>query len=222
MDVTGQIGDRRVQMASEAETVDGIPIIHATCTDDWRSWLADSGRSETRAALVVWHQDVATPSVRYQDAIEHALCFGWIDSKAMRRDEDSFYLLFSPRNPKSTWSRVNRRRAQRMIERGLMTAAGQELIDHARRIGTWEVNADADNLVIPPDLETQLAGNPVARANFLAFPASSRRLILHWVATAKKPETRRRRVDQVVLLAAENIRANHANARARPTQAAGG
>lgn len=194
----------------------------ASTTSDWRSWLARNCRSEKEVWLVIYHKDSGTPSVRYQEAIEHALCYGWIDSHARRHDPDSSLLRFTPRNPRSTWSKVNRQRAAKMTELGLMTGPGQAMIDLARANGTWQVLPDADSSAIPEDLRELLDRNEVASRNFQNFPPSSRRLILEWIAAARRPDTRRRRISQTVDLAAANIRANHPQSRARRGAATGG
>jgi uncharacterized protein YdeI (YjbR/CyaY-like superfamily) len=184
----------------------GVNTFTPTTTAQWREWLDRFGQSEPEIWLVLPHKDSATPGLRYHEAIEHALCFGWIDSHARSRDADSSLLRFTPRRPGSRWSAVNRERAVRLIEQGLMTERGQALIDLARATGTWEFTADE---LMPDDLRQRLAENEAARTNFDGFPPSSKRLILEWIATAKRPETRRRRIDQTVTLAAQNIRANH-------------
>jgi uncharacterized protein YdeI (YjbR/CyaY-like superfamily) len=190
-----------------------VTTVVASTAADWRAWLAQHCRSEKDVWLVIQHKDSGTPSVRYHEAIEHALCFGWIDGLHRKRDADSSQLRFTPRNPRSTWSRVNRQRAARMIELGLMTEHGQAMIDLARASGTWQVLPDADSSAIPDDLQALFDRNEAARKNFENFPPSSKRLILEWVATAKRSDTRRRRIDQTVDLAALDIRANHPGAR---------
>jgi uncharacterized protein YdeI (YjbR/CyaY-like superfamily) len=140
--------------------------------------------------------------VRYHEAIEQALCFGWIDSHARKHDEHSSRLRFTPRNPRSTWSAVNRQRAARMIEQGLMTERGQALIDLAKAGGTWTDRA------VPDDLRVLLDGDPEAGRNFERFPPSAKRLILEWIAAAKRPDTRHRRLRRTVELAAVNVRAH--------------
>lgn len=181
----------------------------AATTTEWRDWLAahsQPGEDGNEVWLVIYHKDSGTPSIRYHEAIEHALCFGWIDSHARSNDANSSMLRFTPRNPRSTWSAVNRERAARMIEQGLMTTYGQALIDLAKAKGTWEVRADDESAAA---LQELLQANPVAQGNFEKFPPSSKRLILEWIASAKKPETRQRRIAHTVELAASNIRANH-------------
>ena len=174
----------------------------ATTADDWRSWLAHHSADEKEVWLLIHHKDSPVRTIRYEEAIEHALCFGWIDSHHRKQDQNSSALRFSPRTSRSGWSALNRERAARMIAAGLMTPRGQELIDHAKATGLWEVQA-------PADLDAAFAENPVARQNFEAFPPSSRRLILEWVTQARRPATRARRITETVELAAVNVRAHH-------------
>ncbi len=192
-----------------AELVEGEPTTHAEDAAAWRAWLAGHADTERSVWLTIYHAASPTPGVPYREVMEHALCFGWVDGKALKRDAESFYLRFTPRNPRSTWSRVNRERAQRMIDAGLMTARGQATIDLAKETGTWDALAEADDGVVPGDLLAGLDGDPVARANFEAFPPSSRYRILAWILTAKRPETRQRRIARTIELAHDNLRANH-------------
>ncbi|MFF5213079.1 YdeI family protein [Streptosporangium sp. NPDC000396] len=196
--------------------------LFASTPAEWRAWLARNCRSGKEVWLVIHHKDSGTPSMRYHEAIEHALCYGWIDSQARKRDADSSCLRFTPRNPRSTWSRVNRRRAEKMIGLGLMTEHGQVLIELARAKGTWQVLSDAESSAVPDDLRESLDRDEAARENFQNFPPSSKRLILEWVAAAKRPDTRRRRIDRTVSLAARNIRANHPGVRVRDAAEPGG
>ncbi|NUT91745.1 MAG: hypothetical protein HOY78_06910, partial [Saccharothrix sp.] len=144
-------------------------------------------------------------SVRYAEAVEQALCFGWIDGHHQSNDERSSRLRFTPRTPRSTWSRVNRERAERMVAAGLMTPAGQAVIDLAKASGTWDPVPDPDT--VPDDLRTALEACAPARDHFAAFPPSTKRLIVAWVVGAKRAETRERRVARTVELAATGVRA---------------
>jgi uncharacterized protein YdeI (YjbR/CyaY-like superfamily) len=186
-----------------------VKTFFASTTADWRAWLAQNCQSEKEVWLVICHAGRGTPGVRYHEAIEHALCYGWIDSQARKRDADSCHLRFTPRRPHSTWSRVNRQRAAKMTEQGLMTEYGQAPIELARANGTWQVLPDADSSAIPDDVQELLDRNEAARRNFENFPPSSKRLILEWIATARKADTRQRRIKQTVTLAEVNIRAHH-------------
>ncbi|MFC0447228.1 YdeI/OmpD-associated family protein [Rhodococcus jostii] len=187
----------------------------ARTSAEWRAWLAENCRSENEIWLVIHHKNSGTPSVRYHEAIEQALCFGWIDGVHRSRDADSSQLRFTPRVVRSSWSTVNRQRAASMIEQGLMTEHGFAAIELAKAKGTWENTANGDSAVVPDDLQAAFDRNESARTNFEKFPPSSTRLILEWIASAKKPETRLRRIDRTVTLAAMNIRANHPGARVR-------
>jgi uncharacterized protein YdeI (YjbR/CyaY-like superfamily) len=190
-----------------------VNTVIARTTAQWRAWLSENSRTENEVWLIIHHKDSETPGVRYHEAIEQALCFGWIDGLHRRRDTDSSQLRFTPRTPRSIWSRVNRRRAADMIEQGLMTEHGYAAIDLAKAKGTWENMANGDSAVVPGDLRAAFGRNDAARANFEKFPPSSTRLILEWIASARKPDTRQRRIERTVTLAAMNLRANHPGVR---------
>lgn len=116
-----------------------MDVLEANTAAEWRAWLA--GTDQAEIWLVIQRKDSATPGMSYGEAIEHALCYGWIDSHARKRDADSWQLRFTPRTPRSAWSSVNRRRAAKMIEQGLMTERGQAVIDLAKAKGAWPVLA---------------------------------------------------------------------------------
>ncbi|RYY33698.1 MAG: hypothetical protein EOP46_15705 [Sphingobacteriaceae bacterium] len=121
------------------ETKDGKQAVYAKTRADWRKWLTENSQSERSVWLIIYHKTSKTESIKMPEAVEEALCFGWIDSLAKSRDSESYYLTFSPRNPKtSKWSKPNRERAKLMIAEGLMTPQGQEVIDAAKATGRWE------------------------------------------------------------------------------------
>ena len=187
------------------ETKNGIETFYAPTNKEWREWLSEKGHSEKSVWLIIYHKNSQTPSIEYHESIEDALCFGWIDSKAIKRDEESFYLYFTKRKPKSNWSKINKERVAKLTEQGLMTPAGQVYIDLAKENGTW----DFDDDIIPEDLQKLLDNNEIALKNFQAFSPSSKRLILQWIMMAKKAETRLQRIIQTVELAEKNMKANH-------------
>lgn len=191
------------------ELHNGIKTFHAKNVKEWRQWLEKNHQSEKSVWLIIYHKSSTTPSVYYEEAVEQAICFGWIDSIAHKRDDESKYQFFAIRKPKSNWSKANRERAEKMIQAGQMTESGQKLIDFAKKTGTWEALVDVQNAVIPPDLQKLFDKNKTAYKNFLAFPPSSKRIILEWILNAKKPETRQKRIEETVRLAADNIKANH-------------
>jgi uncharacterized protein YdeI (YjbR/CyaY-like superfamily) len=188
---------------------DGAPAFYAATIEDWRAWLEANHSTATSVWLILFNKESAFASASFAEAVEHALCYGWIDSKAVKRDARSRYQRFTPRNPKSTWSKVNRDRVEKLSRRGLMTPHGQALVDLAKARGTWDALGDAQAAVIPDDLQRLFDQDETAFANFEAFPPSSRRLILEWIATAKRPDTRHRRITETVELARQNLRAHH-------------
>ena len=120
------------------ETKDGKQAVYAQTRGEWRKWLKQNSRSEKSVWLILYHKKSEVKSVNTTDAMEEALCFGWIDSLAKKRDHESFYLTFTPRKPRSNWSKINIERAERLIEKGLMTPYGAEMIDIAKNNGRWE------------------------------------------------------------------------------------
>ncbi|NQX40001.1 Uncharacterized conserved protein YdeI, YjbR/CyaY-like superfamily, DUF1801 family [Pedobacter steynii] len=191
------------------ETNNGIPAFYASTNEEWRNWLEENGAREKAVCLILYHKKSKTPCIDYKESIEHALCFGWIDSKANKRDEESSYLQFTPRKSKSNWSNVNKERVARMTAQGLMRPGGQAMIDLAKANGSWDMLADAQNTIIPWDLQKMFDKNIQAFENFQRFSPSSRRMILEWITKAKKEETREKRIVQTVELATRNIKANH-------------
>lgn len=182
---------------------------HAKSREDWRQWLQENYRQVNGVWLIIYHKHSQTPSVNYLEAVEEALCFGWIDSKPNKRDGESYYQFFAKRNPKSNWSRLNRERVEGLMGRGLMAKPGLEMIEIAKRNGTWTALEDVQNLVIPQDLQGLFDKNKKAFENYQAFPPSSKRIILEWIQNAKKPVTRQKRIEETVAKAAKNQRANH-------------
>jgi uncharacterized protein YdeI (YjbR/CyaY-like superfamily) len=191
---------------AKVDMSDELAVRPAT-VQEWRAWLDANGRTERSVWLVVGRG--GGEGVDYLAAVEHALCFGWVDSKTIRRDDTTTYQCFTPRNPRSTWSKVNRERVARLTAEGLMAPAGLEVVEQAKKSGAWDVLAEAQDLIVPADLQEALDRNVEAGKHFQAFPPSSRQLILEWIALAKRPETRSRRIQQTVELAAVNQRANH-------------
>ena len=175
----------------------------------WRNWLETHHDVEKNVWLIIYHKDTGYPSVYYQEAVEEALCFGWIDSKPNRRNDKSYYQFFAKRNPKSNWSKVNKQKVSYLLEAGLMTAAGLQIIEIAKQNGTWTALDEVDNRIIPDDLQMALNENEEALKNFMAFPPSSHKIILEWINNAKQPSTRNKRIEETVRLAAQNVKANH-------------
>lgn len=187
---------------------DGIQTYYAEDRAAWRQWLVDNHAQAKSVWLIIYKKGSGTPSVYYDEAVDEALCFGWIDSKPNKRDAESYFQFFAKRNPKSKWSGVNKKKVKRLIEQGLMTEAGLKMIELAKASGTWTALDEVENMTVPPDLEIAFRNNEIAFRNWEAFPRSVKRGILEWISNAKRPETRQKRIEETVTLAAQNIRAN--------------
>lgn len=172
-----------------------------------RVWLAANHARTDSIWLVTWKAH--TPyHVSWDVVVEEALCFGWIDSRPRRLDQDRSMIRLSPRKAGSGWSGVNKARIERLIDSGLMAPPGLAKIERARRDGSWTALDAASELLVPDDLQQAFDSHPGARGLFDAFPRSARRSTLEWVALAKRPETRANRVNETARLAALGQRAN--------------
>jgi uncharacterized protein YdeI (YjbR/CyaY-like superfamily) len=181
---------------------------HPKTRAEWRAWLLVHHARDEGVWLITYKKATGKPRVEYVDAVEEALCFGWVDSKPNKLDDERSILWFAPRKGGTGWSKPNKERVERMIAAGLMTPAGLAKVNAAMKDGTWTMLDAVEALEIPPDLVKALKSYKTAMANFDAFPRSAKRGILEWILQAKKPETRAKRVEETARLAAENIRAN--------------
>lgn len=175
---------------------------------DWRAWLEAHHEAEKGVWLVLRKKAAPVPNLSLEDAVEEALCFGWIDSRPRKLDDTRSMLYFAPRRAGSGWSAVNKARIERMQAAGRMTPAGQARIDAALRDGSWSKLDAVDALEVPPDLAAALGAEPGARAQWDAFPPSAKRGILEWIAGARTAATREKRVRETATLAARGERAN--------------
>lgn len=175
---------------------------------EWRRWLEQHHTRREGVWLISYKKASGKPRLEYDDAVEEALCFGWIDSKPNKLDAERSMLWFAPRKSGTGWSKINRDRVEKLIAAGLMAPAGLAKVEAARQDGSWYALEAVDALQIPPDLAAALAAFPEAARNFDAFPKSVKRGILEWISTAKRPETRARRIGETARLADQNIRAN--------------
>ena len=188
---------------------DGIERYYAPDRRAWREWLEQHHAGSSGVWLIYYKKESGKPRVPYDEAVEEALCFGWVDSRPNVLDDERYMQLFSPRKPGSPWSRLNKRRVERLIAQGLMAPAGMAAIEAAKRDGSWDVYDAIEDLTVPDDLRAALAANDEARAYFDAFSPTSKKNILWWIASARRPETRAKRIEETVRLAAQNIKANH-------------
>ena len=191
-------------MTQDELAPDGRPMAGPFDRAGWRAWLIANHATSSGVHLVTWRRGSGQASVGYEEAVEEALCVGWIDSVAGRLDERRSLQWFSPRRPTSGWARSNKARVERLIAAGLMLPAGLEAIDEAKRNGSWTRLDDVENLVVPDDLGAALDADPPARQRWDAFSRSRRRAILDWISQAKRPRTRARRVAEAAETAARD------------------
>lgn len=186
------------------------PDYHPLTRKQWRQWLQRNHRTSEGVWFVFYKIESGKPRVAYADAVEEALCFGWIDSLPRKIDQERSALKFTPRKPKSVWSKLNKTRVEKLIELKLMTPAGLAVIDVARKNGSWDTltlsDTQAHNNELPPDLEKALSRNKKALNNFNAFSLSIRKQFLSWIDSAKRAETRAARIKQTCLMAAANTK----------------
>ena len=182
--------------------------VHPLSREQWRAWLAAHHTRAEGIWFVGFKKATGKPRIPYDDQVEEALCFGWVDSKTNKLDDERSMLWFAPRKAGSWWSRPNKERVARLIAAGLMTDAGLAKIEAAKRDGSWTALDAVEALEVPEDLASALAAFPNAAARFDAFPRSAKRGILEWIAHAKRPETRTKRIRETAELAERNVRAN--------------
>ena len=156
--------------------------------------------------MITYRQNTGKPRPAFSDIVEELLCFGWIDSKLVKLDETQTMLLCTPRRPRSGWAKTNKVRVERLTAAGLMQPKGLEAVARAKENGSWGLLNDVEEMVEPQDLRDALDATSGARRHWEAYPGSYRRQILHWMLGAKRPETRRTRVERVVSTSALNTR----------------
>lgn len=174
---------------------------------DWRAWLSAHAASSPGIWLVTWKKGHGL-HLAYDEVVDEALCFGWVDSKPRTVDAERSSRLLTPRRPGSNWSRVNKQRVQRLTEAGLMTPAGLAAVAAAQADGSWTALDLVEELTEPEELRTALDAHPPARAHWDGFPRSARRAVLEWIGAARTDATRTRRISQTVEEAAVGRRAN--------------
>jgi len=175
---------------------DGRPAVHVETREAWRSWLEEHHATDTGVWLASWKATTGRPRPSYEESVEEALCFGWIDSKGRALDDERTLLWFAPRRPGSGWSRPNKERIERLERAGRLADAGRRVIERAKQDGSWTLLDAVEDLVVPDDLARAFAERPGARGHWESFPRSAKRSILEWIVQAKRAETRMRRVTE--------------------------
>ena len=176
---------------------------------DWRKWLNENHQSSQSVWLIYYKSTSEFFNLSWSQAVDEALCFGWIDSRRKTIDKERFKQLFTKRKATSPWSILNKKKVERLIKENLMTKAGHEAILVAKLHGNWNLFDQVEQSIFPEDLETALAKLPNAKELFNEFSPSAKKAILGWIQLAKKMETRERRIEEVAQLAEKNLKPKH-------------
>jgi uncharacterized protein YdeI (YjbR/CyaY-like superfamily) len=182
---------------------DNIETFYPTCQKDWREWLEQNHNSKQSIWLVCYKKQANKPTIAWSNAVDEALCFGWIDSTRKSIGNDTFIQFFTKRKPNSVWSKINKAKIERLIDDGLMHSAGYDCIEKAKINGSWSILDNVEELLIPEDLEKEFETKPGSKDFFLSLSKSVKKAILQWLVLAKRPETRQNRINEIAELAAQ-------------------
>jgi uncharacterized protein YdeI (YjbR/CyaY-like superfamily) len=172
----------------------------------WRQWLQQNHQSKAFVWLLQYKKKTGMPTLSWSEAVDEALCFGWIDSTRKTVDEERFIQFFCRRKPASVWSKINKAKVERLIAEGRMTAAGYQSIETARQNGSWTILDEVEELTIPAELEAAFQARPGAKDYFLSLSRSARKAMLQWLVVAKRPGTRQKRIAEIATLAAQKLK----------------
>jgi uncharacterized protein YdeI (YjbR/CyaY-like superfamily) len=186
---------------SAIDSRQGLPIHQFASQAEWEAWLEANHASAKGVRLKLAKKGAGVETVSYAEAVESALCFGWIDSQMNRFDERFSLQRFTPRGPRSKWSRINRDKAIELQQQGRMRPAGMAEIERAQQDGRWDAAYEGQRTAtVPDDLQQELDRNPTAKAFFATLNGANRYAILYRLQDAKKPETRARRLAQFIAM----------------------
>jgi len=183
-----------------------IETFYPKSRQEWREWLQENHDKKQSIWLIIYKKKSNIPTIIYSEAVDDALCFGWIDSKAKPLNNEKYMQFFSRRKSNSVWSKVNKEKVQRLIDEKLMNHAGYNVIEIAKQNGSWTILDEAEALIIPKDLEDEFKKRPNAKTYFLGLSRSDKRNILQWLVLAKRQETRQKRITEIVILADQNLK----------------
>ncbi len=182
------------------------PEIQSVCpsnTQEWRIWLEKNHKTSDAVWVIMYKKKTEIPSITWSEAVDEALCFGWIDSTKRAIDDEKYMQYFGKRKAKTTWSKINKIKVENLIAQNLMFEAGLESIEIAKQNGSWSILDTVEALIVPDDLEQELSKYPNAKDFFLSLSKSAKKGILHWIFMAKRPETREKRIKEIALQASK-------------------
>lgn len=187
--------------------MDSAAHFYAKDRQAWLEWL-EAHHQTAKSVWVVFTKGKAA-KLSYEDIVEVALCYGWVDSRPGKVDDTKTKLYLSQRNPRSAWSKSNKLRIKKLTAQKMMRPAGLQAVKIAKQNGAWDALNLSDNLTMPTEMAALLDRNPVAKSHYQNFSASSKRIILEWIYSAKREETKRRRIQETVALAQQGLKAHH-------------
>lgn len=173
---------------------------------EWRSWLHENHSSSSGVYLIFYKVASDHPSMRWEEAVRVALCYGWIDATVKKLDEERRRQYFCPRKPKSVWSKVNKNHIIELTKAGFMESNGLKSIEIAKKNGSWIALDDVEKGIIPMDLQKVFDKNPLAHKNYINFSPSYRKSYLYWLHQGKREETRKKRIKEIITLCKNNIK----------------
>ena len=185
-----------------------VPEFYPTSRAAWRAWLEQHHTSGASVWVILYKKGSGQPTITYEELVLECLCFGWIDSKPNKIDEEKFKLFCAVRKPKSAWSAPNKKRVEELTQLGLIAPAGLAAIDAALANGAWQAIDAAQAMIEPPDLLAAFKRHAGSKKHWDAFPPSAKKGILEWLGNAKTDTTRAKRLEETASLAARNERAN--------------
>lgn len=183
-----------------------FPELYFERDTDWYDWLLANHDQYKAIYLIFYKLETGMPTMRWEEAVKVALCFGWIDSTVKSLGNGKRRQYFSPRNPKSTWSALNKKYIIELESKGLIQESGYKMIDLAKATGTWTAMDDVENGVIPPNLQKAFDANPLAFENYQKFSKGYRKSYLSWLNSAKREATKEKRISEIIRLCAANIK----------------
>ncbi|GGF67013.1 YdeI/OmpD-associated family protein [Wenyingzhuangia marina] len=166
---------------------------------EWRMWLEKNHVTEDFVWLIIYKKHTKKPTVSWSEAVDQALCFGWIDSTKRPIDSEKYMQYFGKRKAKSNWSKINKDKIKLLTQQGLMTTAGIESVKTAKENGSWTILDTVEALIIPQDLEIAFSKHQNAKDFFLSLSKSLQKILLYKIVSAKRPETRQKRIDEIAL-----------------------
>lgn len=182
-------------------------LLYFKNAQEWRKWLHNNHHSSTGVHLIFYKVSSEAESMRWEDAVQVAICYGWIDSTVRKIDEERRQQMFTPRKDKSVWSKLNKTYIEKLIADNLMHESGLKKIEIAKQNGSWESLDAVENLEMPKDLEAAFSNNKTAFNNYHNFSPSYRKSYLYWLNQAKREETRNIRIKEIISLCEQNIKA---------------